>query len=117
MKNFYRVTLDSHPAVYGFIVCDEPYSVFEVARAKYMITSMKEALPELTPYINFRGSTNSEFSEEMFGGMPHDEYLKSITDKVGYFVQSYDMYSQMINNNGGTDSYRRSPACECRPPR
>ena len=107
IRNFYRVTLNSHPAVYGFTVGDEPITFYELALTKYKIIKLKEALPELTPYMNFAGQTGVNVTYEAFGGMTHDEYLKSITDKAGYFAQSYDMYSQLINNTGGTDDYFR----------
>ena len=66
IRNFYRVTLNSHPAVYGFTVGDEPITFYELALTKYKIIKLKEALPELTPYMTcLDNSTNFSISSEI----------------------------------------------------
>ena len=104
IKHFYEVTLASDPAVYGFVVGDEPRTVSELAGTKYVITKLTEALPTLKPYINFLGST-CKLPEEAFGNKTQTEWLTEFVQESGDFAQSYDMYTQMINNTGGTDDY------------
>ncbi len=104
MKNFFEVTLESHPSVYGFVVGDEPHTFEELERTKYLISEMTEVLPTLKPYINFMGST-CEFQDEVFGNKTQSEWLAELKAASGEFTHSYDMYSQMINYTGGVDFY------------
>ncbi len=104
LKEFYEVTLNSHPAVYGFFVGDEPDSLTMINCTKRSIILMKQTLPNLIPYINMQGASGS-YPESYFGGMSHVAWLKSIIDEVGYFMISYDMYGQLVNDGGGTTDY------------
>lgn len=104
IKEFYTVKLNSNPAVYGFYVGDEPDNPTAVDATKRTIILMKKTLPGLIPYINMQGHS-CEYPEENFGGMSHVEWLKSIIDEVGYFMISYDMYGQLVNDAGGTTDY------------
>lgn len=104
LKEFYEVTLNSHPAVYGFFVGDEPDSLTMINCTKRSIILMKQTLPNLIPYINMQGASGS-YPDSYFGGMSHVDWLKSIINEVGYFMISYDMYGQLVNDGGGTTDY------------
>ncbi len=108
-KEFYEVTLERHPAVYGFFVGDEPCGFDRLEQTKRTIVLMTEVLPELKPYINFAGSTGTNFTEEDFGGVTHAEWMCDLAEKSGEFSHTYDQYSQVINNTGGTSEY----FCQC----
>ena len=104
LKELYEVKLNSHPAIYGFFVGDEPSTVKDLENTKGCIIAMKKTLPHLIPYINMQGASGS-YPESYFGGMSHVAWLKSIIDEVGYFMISYDMYGQLVNDGGGTTDY------------
>jgi len=104
IKEFYEVTLQSHPAVYGFFVGDEPSTVEDLELTRRLIILMKKIFPNLTPYVNFQGATCS-FGNNMFGGKTQTEWLAEIKAEAGYFLHSYDMYGQLVNDGGGTTDY------------
>lgn len=104
LKAFYEETLDSHPAVYGFFVGDEPSDTEGLYYTKRAIIIMKKTLPHLIPYVNMQGCS-CNYPKSYFGGISHVEWLKSIIDEVGYFMLSYDMYGQLVNDGGGTTDY------------
>ena len=104
IKEFYEVTLGNHPAIYGFFVGDEPDNAEALENSKQTIIAMKQTMPNLIPYINMQGHS-CDYPEEYFGGISHVEWLKSIINEVGYFMISYDMYGQLVNDGGGTSDY------------
>ena len=87
LKEFYEVTLGSHPAVYGFFVGDEPSNPEDLEYTKRCIITMKKTLPHLIPYLNMQGCSGT-YPESYFGGISHVAWLRSIIDEVGYFMVS-----------------------------
>ncbi|MBR6808379.1 MAG: hypothetical protein IKM46_08380 [Clostridia bacterium] len=104
-KKFYDETLERHPAVYGFCVGDEPGDKYWLGLTKTVIIKMKEIHPNLTPYINFAGRSGPHFGSAELGDMTLAEWLRDLKDQAGDFLHTYDQYSQVINNEGGTSIY------------
>ena len=101
--DFYENVLEKHPAVYGFFVSDEPNTTEDAEAVRQTIITMKEVMPNLMPYVNLMGSS-AHLDESVFGG-PHSEWIKKLHEDAGDFAVSYDMYSQMVNDGGGTTIY------------
>lgn len=104
-KKFYEEALERHPAVYGFLVGDEPGDAYWFEATRKVIILMKRIHPELNPYINFAGRTGPSFGPNEFGGKDLVQWLKDLKAEAGDFLHTYDQYSQVINDGGGTSIY------------
>ena len=104
-KKFYEETLECHPAIYGFYVGDEPSDAYWLELTKRTIILMKQIHPNLIPYINFTGSMGPNLGPKEFGGVSMVEWLRDLSEQAGEFLHTYDQYSQVINNEGGTSMY------------
>ena len=93
--------LKGHPALYGFHCGDEPKKPALEATIGCMKVQ-KQIAPELTPYINLRGSTPEMFSEQP--GDRFADWLKHFKAETGCDTYCWDDYSQMVND-GGVTSY------------
>ncbi len=89
-----------HPALYGFLVGDEPRGGEQIEAAYNCIRINKELAPNLTPFLNYRGGT-VDFSKEDLGGRTPGEWMKRVSDETGIDVITFDEYSQMVNDGDG----------------
>ena len=104
-KKFYEETLERHPAIYGFYVGDEPGTEYWLELTRRVIILMTQIHPNLKPYINFTGNMGPSFGPDKFGGIDMVEWLSNLKRDAGEFLHTYDMYGQVINNEGGTTEY------------
>ncbi len=89
-----------HPALYGFLVGDEPKGGEPIEAAFNCIRINKKLAPHLTPFLNYRGGTVG-FSEEELGGRTPAGWMKRVREETGVDVFTFDEYSQMVNDGDG----------------
>ena len=93
--------IGSHPALYGFLVGDEPGTPEEYEASLGCIKVMKRVAPHLDPVLNYSG-TMATTPKENLGGRTPAEWMKRVKDETGVNDVVFDEYSQMINDHGKT---------------
>ena len=93
-------SIGSHPALYGFLVGDEPRGGEQIEAAYNCIRVNKKLAPHLTPFLNYRGGTVG-FSKEDLGGRTPGGWMKRVREETGVDVITFDEYSQMVNDGDG----------------
>ena len=100
--------LKGHPALYGYVVGDEPTSPEELEASIQCMKIQKKMDETLTPYLNLAGGCTIGFSPERFGGCTYPEWVKYMAEETGGAVCCFDEYTQTINNLEGTNNYFRT---------
>ena len=95
-----------HPAVFGFLVGDEPEKEKDFQDAVTACLIQQEIAPELTPFLNFLPYT--DISAKTMLNMPFDEWAKKIITDAKLKIFSYDRYSQLNPGEEGVEKYFRS---------
>ena len=96
--------IGNHPALRGLCVGDEPLTPADMEATKECIAVQKRLAPHLTPFINYRGGT-VYFSSEQLGGRDLGGWMKYVADETGSREFCFDIYSQAINEGGGTTGF------------
>ena len=94
-----------HPALYGYVVGDEPTSAKYLDSTFQCIKVQKQMDPSLNPYINFSGPNTRALGPEYFGGRTYAEWLKHVAEESGATEFCFDEYCQTINNVDGYSGF------------
>ena len=96
--------IGSHPALYGFVIGDEPGTAEEYRAGADCLRIHKKVAPHLEPILNYSGSM-ATISKEPLHGMTPAEWAVMTKRESGVHDFVYDEYSQQVNNGGGKDNF------------
>lgn len=101
--------LKGHPALYGYVIGDEPSTPEYLEASKQCIKIQKKIAPETMPYLNFSGPrTKEEFGPEHFGGRTYSEWLCDVVKETGHKEFCFDEYCQTIGNEEALHGFFRT---------
>lgn len=92
-------SLAGHPALYGFVVGDEPRTAEHLEASVSCMRIQRKIDARLHPYLNLSGGTVG-FDSELFGGRNMTEWMRYAKKESGCAVFCFDEYSQVINDGG-----------------
>lgn len=99
--------LKGHPALYGYVVGDEPTGA-ELDASIQCVKIQKEMDPTLNPYLNFSGTHTVARLNDYYGECSYPQWLTDGAKEAGHYIYGFDEYSQAINNLGGYNAYFRT---------